>query len=55
MLAIFRQKALRLASIEGCKPFGQQPPFLRLIIVRMGDEVDLNTPLVTANCDTRAR
>ena len=54
-LAIARPKALRLASIEGCKPFGQQPPFLRLIIVRMGDEVDLNTPLVTANCDTRAR
>ena len=35
MLAIFCQKALRLASIEGCKPFGQQPPFLRLIIVRL--------------------
>ena len=54
MLAIFCQKALRLASIEGCKPFGQQPPFLRLIIVRLGDEMDLDTPLVTAHCDTIA-
>ena len=54
MLAIFRQKALRLASIEGRKPFGQQPPCLRLIIVRMGDEMDLDTPLVAAHCDAHA-
>ena len=53
MLAIFRQKALRLASIEGSKSFGQQPPCLRLVIVRMGDEMDLDTPLVAAHCDTR--
>ena len=54
MLAIFRQEALRLASIEGGKPFGQQPPCLRLIIVRMGDEMDLDTPLVAAHCDAHA-
>ena len=54
MLAIFRQKALRLASIEGRKTFGQQPPCLRWVIVRVGDEMDLDTPLVAAHCDTRA-
>ena len=32
MLAIFRQKALRLASIEGCKPFGQQLACTRIFI-----------------------
>jgi hypothetical protein len=40
MLAVARQKALRLASIEGRKPFGQQPPCLRWVIVRVGDEMD---------------
>ena len=33
MLAIFRQKALRLASIEGRKLLRQQPPCLRLVRV----------------------
>ena len=54
MLAIFCQKALRLTSIEGGKPFGQQSPCLRLVIVRVGDEMDLDTPLVAAHCDARA-
>ena len=54
MLAIFRQKALRLASIKGRKPFGQHPPCLRFIIVRVGDEMDLDTILVAAHYDTRA-
>ena len=54
MLAIFRQKALRLASIEGRKLLRQQPPCLRLVIVRVGNEMDLDTPLVAAHCeDTR--
>ena len=53
MLAIFCQKALRLTSIEGGKPFGQQSPCLRLVIVRVGDEMDLDTPLVAAHCDAR--
>ena len=53
-LAIFRQKALRLASIEGGKLLRQQPPCLRLVIVRVGDEMDLDTPLVAAHCDTHA-
>ena len=51
-LAVFCQKALRLASIKSCKPFGQLSPCLRLIIVRIGDEMDLDTPLVAAHCDT---
>ena len=54
MLAIFCQKALRLASIEGGKLLRQQPPCLRLVIVRVGDEMDLDTILVAAHCDTRA-
>ena len=49
-LAIFRQKALRLASIEGRKLLRQQPPCLRLVIVRVGDEMDLDTLLVAAHC-----
>ena len=53
-LAIFRQKALRLASIEGRKLLRQQPPCLRLVIVRVGDEMDLDTPLVATHCDARA-
>ena len=54
MLAIFRQKALRLASIEGRKLLRQPPTCLRLVIVRVGDEMDLDTILVAAHCDTRA-
>ena len=54
MLAIARQKALRLARIEGGKLPRKQPPCLRLVIVRVGDEMDLNTILVAAHCDTRA-
>ena len=53
MLAIARQKAPRLASIEGCKLLRQQPPCLRLVIVRVGDEMDLDAPLVAAHCGTR--
>ena len=53
MLAIARQKAPRLASIEGCKLLLQQPPCLRLVIVRVGDEMDLDAPLVAAHCGTR--
>ena len=53
-LAIFRQKALRLASIEARKSFGQEPPCFRWVIVRIGDEMDLDSPLVAAHCDTRA-
>ena len=49
-LAIFRQKALRLASIEGRKLLRQQPPCLGLVIVRVGDEMDLDTLLVAAHC-----
>ena len=55
MLAITRQKAPCLASIEGCKLLHQQPPCLRLVIVRMGDEMDLDAPLVAAHCGTRTR
>jgi hypothetical protein len=33
----------------------QPPPCLRLVIVRVGDEMDLDTPLVAAHCGTRAR
>ena len=43
MLAIARQKAPRLASIERCKLFRQQPPRPRLVIVWVGDEMDLDT------------
>ena len=53
MLAIARQKALRLASIEGRKLFCQQPPCLRLVIVRVRDEMDLDTLLVAAHWHTR--
>ena len=54
MLAIFRQKALRLASIEGRKLLRQLSPCLRLVIIRMGDEMDLDAPLVAAHCMTHA-
>ena len=53
MLAIARKKAPRLASIEGCKLLLQQPPCLRLVIVRMSDEMNLDAPLVAAHCGTR--
>ena len=49
VLAITRQKAPRLASIEGCKLLRQQPPCLRLVIVRVGDEMDLDALLVAAH------
>ena len=54
-LAIARQKAPRLASIEACKLFHQQPPCLRLVIVRVRDGMDLDALLVSAHCGTRAR
>ena len=54
MLAVARQKALRLGSIEGRKLLRQLSPCLRLVIVRVGDEMDLDTILVAAHCDTRA-
>ena len=50
MLAIARQKAPRVASIESCELLRQQPPCLRLVIVRVGDEMDLDAPLVAAHC-----
>ena len=54
MLAIARQKAPRLGSIEGGELLRQQPPCLCLVIVRVGNEMDLDTPLVAAHCeDTR--
>ena len=55
MLAIARQKAPRLASIERCKLFRQQPPRLRLVIVWVGDEMDLDTLLVAAHWHAHAR
>ena len=55
MLAIARQIAPRLASIEGCKLPSQKPPCLRLVIVRVRDEMDLDAFLVAAHCGTRAR
>jgi hypothetical protein len=54
-LAIARQKAPSLASIEACKLLRQQPPCLRLVIVRVRDEMDLDALLVPAHCVTRAR
>ena len=51
MIVIFCQKALlRLASIEGRKLLRQPPPCLRLVIVRMGDEMDLDALLGAAHC-----
>eukprot|EP00964_Phaeocystis_antarctica_P013664 scaffold7499_cov65-Phaeocystis_antarctica.AAC.3 len=55
MLAIARQKAPRLASIERCKLFRQQPPRPRLVIVWVGDEMDLDTLLVAAHWHAHAR
>ena len=54
MLAIPRKKALRLASIEGRKLLRQQPPCLRLIIVRVGNEMDLDALFGAAHCVTHA-
>ena len=54
MLAIARQKAVRLASIEGCELLRQQPPCLRLVIVWVGDEMDLDTLLVAAHWHAHA-
>ena len=54
MLAIAGKKALRLASVEGGKLLRQLSPCLGLVIVRVGDEMDLDTPLVAAHCDARA-
>ena len=53
MLAIARKKAPRLASIEGCKLLRQQPPCLRLVIVRVRDEMDFDTLLVAAHCTNK--
>ena len=52
-LAIARKRAPRLASIEGCKLLRQQPTCLRLVIVRVCDEMDLDTLLVAAHWHTR--
>eukprot|EP00964_Phaeocystis_antarctica_P017329 scaffold9564_cov85-Phaeocystis_antarctica.AAC.5 len=49
MLAVARQKTPRLASIKGCKLLLQQPPCLRLVIVRVRDGIDLDTVLVAAH------
>ena len=52
MLAVARQKALRLASIEARKLLRQQPPCLRLVIVRVSDEMGLDTILGAAHWHT---
>ena len=49
MLAVARQKALRLVSIEGRKLLCQQPPRLCLVLVEVGDEVDLDALLGAAH------
>ena len=49
MLAIARQKAPRLASIKGCKLLRQQTPCLRLVVVRVGYEMNFDTLLVAAH------
>ena len=53
-LAIARPKALRLASIEGGKLLRELSPCFRLVIVRVGDEMDLDALLGAAHCDTHA-
>ena len=55
MLAIFRQKALRLGSIEGRELRRQLSSRLRLVVVRVGDEMDLDALLGAAHCGTHAR
>ena len=55
MLAIARQKALRLASIKVRKLLRQQPACLRLVIVRVGNEMNLDALLGAAHCGTHAR
>ena len=52
MLAIARQEAPRLASIEGRKLLRQQPSCLRLVIVRVRDGIDLDALLVAAHWHT---
>ena len=52
MLAIARKITLRLAGIEGCKLFGQEPPCLHLVIVWVSDEIDMDTLLGAAHCGT---
>ena len=52
MLAIARQKAMRVASIKGCKLLRLQPPCLRLVVIRVRDEMDLDTFLVAAHWHT---
>ena len=54
MLAIALQKALRLASTEGCKLLRQQPPRLRLVIVQVRDKMDLDALLVAAHWQAHA-
>eukprot|EP00964_Phaeocystis_antarctica_P034895 scaffold19889_cov76-Phaeocystis_antarctica.AAC.3 len=53
MLAVARQKTLRLASIEGRKLLRQHPPCHCLVIVQVRDEIDLDALLVAAHCGTR--
>ena len=49
MLAIARQEAPRLDSIEGRKLFCQQPPCLCLVLAKVGVEVDLDALLGAAH------
>ena len=55
LIAIARQKAPRLASIEGCKLSHQQQPCLRLVIVRMTVRMDLDALLVAAHWHTHGQ
>ena len=52
MLAVARQKALCLGSIEGRELLRQPPPCLRLVVVRVGDEMDLDALWGAAHCDS---
>ena len=54
MLTIARKKALRLASIEGCKLLRQFPSCLRLVVVWVSDEMYLDTLLVASHWCTHA-
>ena len=49
-----KHRALAASKVASKLP-RQPPPCLRLVIVRVGDEMDLDTPLVAAHCGTRAR
>ena len=55
MLTIARKKALRLASIEGCKLLRQFPACLRLVVVWVSDEMYLDTLLVAAHWHTHGQ